>query len=98
MLSMGLLPIFRQKYIGKGTHLRVRLQIVGLHVFYSHLCCFKLPKISSFLYIHSYINDCQINWVRTREKFPPENKHTNLMSFYEVEPPCSILNYTLLLL
>ena len=29
MLSMGLLPIFRQKDIGKGTHLRVRLQIVG---------------------------------------------------------------------
>ena len=90
---MGLLPILRQKDIERGTHLRVRSQIVHLRVSYSHLCCFKLSKISSFSYIHSYINYGKVNWVSTREKIPRENKHTTLMSFYDVEPTYTILNY-----
>ena len=74
MLSMGLLPIFRLKDIERGTFFRVRLQIVDLQVSCSHLCGFKLFKVSSFSFIHSHINYGKINLVSTRED--PTRKQT----------------------
>ena len=93
MLSMGLLPIIRLKDIERSTYLRVCLQIDDLEVSCSHLCGFKLFKVSSFSFIHSHINYGKINLVSTREKIPRENKHTAVISFYEVEPTYTIVNY-----
>ena len=75
MLSMGLLPIFRLKDIERGTFFRVCLQIVDLQVSCSHLCGFKLFKVSSFSFIHSHINYGKINFVSTRED--PTRKQTH---------------------